>query len=172
MQRVSQDSLHPGPGQRQEEDSQEGLHLRARGGLQHHPKDHCQGGAQEGGKEIPYSLTLHLHLPLLPIFIFQVGKKVCHSTKVDYGHQSSSYHEPSTSYHSESSYSSGPDYKQSSDSYGAPQATGYNAPSPPSNNYNAPANNDYKAPVTSYKAPDDYGAPPSQAPTTSYGLSF
>ena len=51
MQGVPQDSLHPGPGEREEEDPEAGVYPGAQGGLQHDPPHHCEGRAQEGGQE-------------------------------------------------------------------------------------------------------------------------
>ena len=51
MQGVPQDCVHPGPGEREEEDPKAGVYPGAQGGLQHHPPHHREGRAQEGWQE-------------------------------------------------------------------------------------------------------------------------
>ena len=97
------------------------------------PKKHCIQIPKEVCNTIPRIIVKDVPK--------KVGKKVCHSTKVDsYGH-SSSYVEPS--YDHQSGY----------------PASEYKSPAPATN---------YKAPAPSYRAPDEYGAPKA-APTQSYG---
>ena len=51
MQGVPQDCVHPGPGEREEEDPEAGVYPGAQGGLQHHPPHHREGRSQEGWQE-------------------------------------------------------------------------------------------------------------------------
>lgn len=100
------------------------------------PKKHCIQIPKEVCNTIPRIIVKDVPK--------KVGKKVCHSTKVDsYGH-SSSYVEPSYGHQ---------EYKSPT------PATSYKAPAP---SYSAPA------PSPSYSAPEEYGAPKA-APTQSYG---